>query len=176
MGTGTSLPITTYHHDRGGVYIVEESFDTRTYKWYTDNITVEVVVFVEEYGVRAHLVEYKTEKIHFTNENNGHVDIIVKDSHIQIKDVYLKHKGMCSDATTKTMFCAIRTYVARVGKTIPYGSVTITSKNAKAAFKCYKSAFKNNGYETDSEVPATEIIKQWTIQYIKSITRPLKLE
>jgi hypothetical protein len=82
---------------------------------------------------------------------------------------------MCSESTTKPMFCAIRSYVERFGKTIPYGSVTITSQQAKAAFQCYKTAFKNNGYETDSEPPTTDKIKQWTIQYIKSITKPLKL-
>jgi len=175
MGSGTSLPITTFHTDRGGSYTVEEMSDTRTYKWYGDKLDVEVVVFIEDWGVRAHLVEFNKEKIHFTNENNGYVDISVKDSCIEIQDVYLKHRGMCSESTMKTMFCAIRSYVERVGKTIPYGSVTITSQQAKAAFQCYKTAFKSNGYETDSEPPATNEIKQWTIQYIRSITKPLKL-
>jgi hypothetical protein len=175
MGSGTSLPITTYHQDRGGTYIVEETFDTRTYKWYSVRLDVEVVVFIEEWGVRAHLVEFNKGKIHFTNENNGYVDISVKESCIEIQDVYIKHRGMCSESTTKPMFCAIRSYVERFGKTIPYGSVTITSQQAKAAFQCYKTAFKNNGYETDSEPPTTDKIKQWTIQYIKSITKPLKL-
>ena len=176
MGSGASLPITTYHHDRGGAYVVEETFDTRTYKWQGDDTSAEVVVFIEEWGVRAHLVEYKKGKIHFTNENNGHVDVLVTDSGIEIKDVYLEHKGMCSKSTTKTLFCAIRTYAERFGKSIPYGNVTIVSQYAKAAFQCYKTAFKNNGYETDSEPPTKDNIKHWTIQYIKSINKPLKLK
>ena len=175
MGSGKSVPITTYYNDRGGAYMVEKTFDTQTYKWYGDKLDVEVLVIIEEWGVRAHLVEFNKEKIHFTNENNGYVDISVKDSCIEIQDVYIKHQGMCSESTMKTMFCAIRSYVERFGKTIPYGSVTITSQHAKAAFQCYKTAFKNNGYETDSDPPAADEIKQWTIQYIKSITKPLKL-
>jgi len=86
---------------------------------------VEVVVFIEKWGVRAHLLEFNKGKIHFTNENNGYVEISVKDSCIEIQDVYIKHQGMCSESTTKTMFCAIRSYVERFGKTIPYGSTKI---------------------------------------------------
>lgn len=175
MGSGTSLPITSYHHDRGGTYIMEETYDTRVYKWYQDELAVEVNVYIEDWGVRAHLVTYKKGKTHFTNERKEHVDITVKDKSIEIKDVFLKHKGMCSASTTKTMFCAIRTYVERIGDTIPYGSVTITSRHAKAAFQCYKTAFNNNGYETDSEAPATDETKQQTIKYVKSIMKPLDL-
>lgn len=175
MGSGTSLPITSYHDDRGGTYVIEETCDTRVYKWYQDGLTVEVNVYIEDWGVRAHLVKYERGKTQFTNENKEHVDITVRDNSIEIKDVFLKHKGMCSESTSKTMFCAIRTYVERIGKAIPYGAVTITSRHAKSAFQCYATAFKNNGYKTNSEAPTTDEIKQWTIRYVKSITIPLNL-
>lgn len=177
MGAGTSqqLPIVTYHCDRGGVYTVVETIDKRKYRWFQHNATIIVDVVLEENSVRSHLVEFQKENIHFTNERGSHIDIVVKEGNIEIKDVFLKHKGMCSEATTKTIFCAIRTYVERFGRPVLYGNVNITSQNAKAAFNCYRTAFANNGFETDSTAPTLDNIKHWTVLFIKSIIIPLKL-
>jgi hypothetical protein len=173
MGAGTSYPPPTvsYHSDRAGSYTIDEFIDRRIYKWFKKT-TVEIVVFVEERSVRAHLVEFKEGNIQFTTELDGHIEIDINPN-IEIKNK--KHKGMCSEAIAKTMFCAIRTYVERFGIPVTYGNVTITSNNAKAAFHCYKHAFAKNGFETDSSPPLFDNIKQWTIHFIKSIKKPLRL-
>jgi len=176
MGTGVSniSTVITYHNDRGGVYTIDETINQRTYRWFTDETLIEIIVFIEANSVRAHLVKFKKGQICFDNEYDGHVDITVNDT-IEINDVFLKHQGICSESTTKTMFCALRTYVERFGRPVFYGHVTITSKNAKAAFQCYCRAFANNGFETDSTPPCLDIINNWCIRFIKTIKKPLKL-
>jgi|TARA_B110001450_G_scaffold174520_1_gene162895 hypothetical protein len=170
MGAGFYAPIASYHTDRAGTYTIDETFDKRVYKWFQNNNSIQIAVFVEDKSVRAQLIEFNAFKI----RQDDCVEIIVNEN-IEIKDVYINHKGMSSESVAKTMFCAIRTYVERIGNPVLYGNVTVTSKNAKAAFRCYKSAFAKNGFETESTLPSVDVINQWTIHFIKSIKKPLKL-
>lgn len=173
MGIGSSYSAISYHDDRGGVYVLEDMVGQRLYHWHTTGFKLDVMVNVGDSEVNAHLLHYRDKDTLFSNEHDGHIDITVLNSCIQIKDVYLTVNGICTLTLTKTMFAAIRTYVEKCGREVLFGQVIITSANAKVAFNIYNQAFVNNGFCTTTMRSKEDNVTNWTIFFHKTIKQPV---
>ena len=142
MGGASTKPSVEieYKEDRAGIYYIEKTPAEWKFVW--NNPEYTVATFKNGRTVSAHLLTANKQKL-----ESSHIDIKVQNGIIEIVNVSLKTRGICSEAVSKCLFASIRMYSALCGERVTKGVVVISSSNAVAAYKCYMKAFKKNGFE-----------------------------
>jgi len=180
MGGSVTTPIEIeYHSDRAGAYTVTRTDAKWTFMWGTVEKGVEVDVFQQEYLIAAHLVRNnlsKKPKKHFDAERDGYLDVLIVDETVELKDVLLRPRGICKKSVNKVIFAAMRIYARQIRQPIRSGIVQISSEYAKAAYHCYKKAFKSNGFSTSTPEPLTKRIRDYVVVFTRDVYQEPKLK
>jgi hypothetical protein len=170
MGGASTKPSVEieYKEDRAGVYYIEKTPASWKFVWSNPGYTV--ATFKNGRTVSAHLLSAINNKKIFELGHDGHIDIKVQNGTIEIENVSLKTRGICSEAVSKCLFASIRMYSALCGERVTKGVVVITSSDAVAAYKCYMKAFKKNGFEPikDPKITVPDV-KDQRIEFRRSI-------
>ena len=165
MGGASTKPSVEieYKEDRAGVYYIEKTPAEWKFVW--NNPEYTVATFKNGRTVSAHLLTANKQKL-----ESSHIDIKVQNGIIEIENVSLKTRGICSEAVSKCLFASIRMYSALCGERVTKGVVVISSSNAVAAYKCYMKAFKKNGFEPikDPKITVPDV-KDQRIEFRRSI-------
>ncbi len=165
MGGASTKPSVEieYKEDRAGIYYIEKTPAEWKFVW--NNPEYTVATFKNGRTVSAHLLTINKQKL-----ESSHIDIKVQNGIIEIVNVSLKTRGICSEAVSKCLFASIRMYSALCGKRVTKGVVVISSSNAVAAYKCYMKAFKKNGFEPikDPKITVPDV-KDQRIEFRRSI-------
>ena len=168
MGGASTKPSVEieYKEDRAGIYYIEKTPTEWKFVWSNPEYTV--ATFKNERTVSAHLLTANKQKLESSHE--GHIDIKVQNGIIEIENVSLKQRGICSEAVAKCLFASIRMYSALCRSAVTKGVVVITSSDAVAAYKCYLKAFKKNGFEP-IKAPKITVpdVKDQRIEFRRSI-------
>jgi hypothetical protein len=165
MGGASTKPSVEieYKEDRAGIYYIEKTPAEWKFVW--NNPEYTVATFKNGRTVSAHLLTANKQKL-----ESSHIDIKVQNGIIEIVNVSLKTRGICSEAVSKCLFASIRMYSALCGERVTKGVVVISSSNAVAAYKCYMKAFKKNGFEPikDPKITVPDV-KDQRIEFRRSI-------
>lgn len=165
MGGASAKPLVEmeYKEDRAGIYYIEKTPAGWKFVWSNPEYTV--ATFKNGRTVSAHLLTANKQKL-----ESSHIDIKVQNGIIEIENVSLKQRGICSEAVSKCLFASIRMYSALCGERVTKGVVVISSSNAVAAYKCYMKAFKKNGFEPikDPKITVPDV-KDQRIEFRRSI-------
>jgi hypothetical protein len=165
MGGASTKPSVEieYKEDRAGIYYIEKTPAEWKFVW--NNPEYTVATFKNGRTVSAHLLTANKQKL-----ESSHIDIKVQNGIIEIVNVSLKTRGICSEAVSKCLFAPIRMYSALCGERVTKGVVVISSSNAVAAYKCYMKAFKKNGFEPikDPKITVPDV-KDQRIEFRRSI-------
>jgi len=151
-----------------------------TFKWGNIVSGISVVVLKQgDHSLSAHLLRNNVmseSRKHFdVDKQDGHMDIAIKSGVLEIVDVHMKCRGICTMSLEKVMFAAIRIYARDLRRTVMWGCVNITSRHARAAYRCYVEAFRRNGFCTETKMPETEIQEDFMVDFVKIIRKPLNM-
>jgi len=161
-----------YLSDRGGDYTITRTDDKWTFRWGTVQKGVEVDVFQQEHLCAGHLVRNNLSKKatkHFDAEHDGYLDVLIANETVELKDVLLRPRGICKESVNKVLFAAMRIYARQIRQPIRSGILEISSENAKAAYHCYKKAFKINGFSTKTPEPPSKKIVDYVIVFTRDV-------
>lgn len=180
MGSSITPPIhIEYFSDRGGDYTITHTDDKWTFRWGNVQKGVEVDVFQQENLIAGHLVRNnlsKKNKKHFDAEHDGYLDVLIANETVELKNVFLRKRGICKQSVNKVLFATMRIYARELRQCIRSGVVVISSEHAKAAYHCYKKAFKLNGFSTESLEPPSKIIFDYTVVFTRDVYQEPKLK
>jgi len=180
MGGSVTTPVhIEYFSDRAGTYTITQSDDKWTFQWGTIQKGVEVDVFRQEHLIAGHLVRNnlsKKPKKHFDAESDGYLDVLIANETVELKDVLLRPRGICKESVNKVIFAAMRIYARQIRQPIRSGILEISSENAKAAYHCYKKAFKLNGFSTETPEPLTKRIRDYVVVFTRDVYQEPKLK
>lgn len=180
MGGSITAPIDIeYFSDRGGDYTITHTDDKWVFRWGTVQNGVEIDVFKQKQMVAGHLVRNnfsKKSKKHFDAEYDGHLDVIIANETVEIKNVFLSKRGICKESVNKVIFAAMRIYARELRQCIRAGIVIISSEYAKAAYHCYKKAFKLNGFSTETPEPPSKRILDYIVVFTRDVYQEPKLK
>jgi hypothetical protein len=173
MGGSVTTPVEIeYFSDRGGTYSITCTDDKWVFQWGSFNKGVEVDVFQQENLIAGHLVRNnlsKKNKKHFDVERDGYLDVLITDETVELKDVLLRPRGICKESVNKVIFAAARIYARQIRQPIRSGILEISSENAKAAYHCYKKAFKSNGFSTETPEPPSNNIRNYVVVFRRDV-------
>lgn len=173
MGSSPTTPVhIEYFSDRGGDYTITHTDDKWVFRWGTVQKGVEIDVFQRGDIVAAHLVRNnfsKKSKKHFHAEYDGHLDVIITNETVEVQNVFLRKRGICKESVHKVIFAAMRIYARELRKCIRTGIVVISSEYAKAAYHCYKKAFKLNGFSTETPEPPSKRILDYIVVFTRDV-------
>ena len=173
MGGSITAPIQIeYFSDRGGDYTITHSDDKWTFRWGTVQSGVEIDVFRQHNIIAGHLVRNNVSKKprkHFDAEYDGHLDVLIANRTVEIKNVFLRKRGICKESVHKVIFAAMRIYSRELRQSIRAGVVSISSDYAKKAYHCYKKAFKLNGFSTETPEPPSKRILDYLVVFTRDV-------
>jgi len=167
-----------YHSDRGGDYTVTVSNNKWTFRWGSIRHGIEVDIFKQHNIIVGHLVRNnssKKTKKHFLAERDGHLDVLVEGECVEIQNILLRPRGICTKSVGKVMFAAMRIYAQEMKRPIRSGIVEISSDYAKAAYSCYKKAFKMNGFSTVMPKPPRPKVLHYIVIFTRDVFQTPKL-
>ena len=180
MGGSVTTPVhIEYFSDRAGTYTITQSDGKWTFQWGTIQKGVEVDVFRQEHLIAGHLVRNnlsKKPKKHFDAERDGYLDVLIVNETVELKDVLLRPRGICKESVNKVIFATMRIYARQIRQPIRSGILEISSENAKAAYHCYKKAFKLNGFSTETPEPPSKRIRDYVVVFTRDVYQEPKLK
>ena len=175
----TLEPQIEYYSDRGGDYTITITEDQWTFLWGPIDKGVEVVVYRQEQVVAGHLVRNnvsKKSKKHFDAERDGYVDVLIENETVEIKDVTLRCRGICTNSVFHVIFATMRIYTREIKRPLRSGIVEISSADARSAYHCYKKAFKKNGFSTDVPEPPSKRVYDYVVPFTRNVYQLPKLK
>jgi len=181
MGSGNSVKLLTIHSEhKAGDFMILNDGPQWAFKWGNIMAGIEIVVVKEDTDtLSAHLIRnnINADRMkHFDVEKgDGYVDIIIKSEVCEILDVYMKCRGICTMSLEKVIFAAIRVYAREFHSSVRWGCVKISSNNARAAYHCYVTAFRRNGFCTETPVPLTDTQEDFIVDFVKIVRQPPQL-
>ena len=180
MGSSTSIKAITLHSEpKAGDFLILNDVTYWTFKWGNIVAGIEVLVRKQGQGLSAHLLRNNMmldSTKHFDVEKqDGYMDVVIRSGVLEILDVHMKCRGICSMSLEKVMFAAIRIYARDFRRTVRWGCVNITSKQGRAAYRCYVEAFRRNGFCTETSIPETEVQEDFMLDFVKTIRQPLNM-
>ena len=179
MGGSIITPVNIeYYSDRGGDYTITLREDKWTFRWGSGQKGVEIDVFQQDSHIAGYLVRNnlsKKTKKHFDAERDGYLDVLIANETVEIKNVLLRPRGICTKSVHKVIFATMRIYARQMKHPIRSGIVKISSEHAKAAYNCYKKALKMNGFSTVTPEPLTKRIYDYVVVFTRDVYQEPKL-
>ena len=91
------------------------------------------------------------------------------------KTFYFDHVEYVRNQWVKVMFAAMRIYAQEMKRPIRSGIVEISSDYAKAAYSCYKKAFKMNGFSTVMPKPPRPKVLHYIVIFTRDVFQTPKI-